>query len=491
MDICDITSPQKFGTLGFPKLQGSYKIMLTDIVSNETQVIEGNNLITNALKDIYSENPCGSVSYNLYQPLATWMFGGILCFSKNLDLSANTYSIPMQDINSITAHAGQDLPISDDDPSRGNPLTSEFVYTKDSVTQVWEWDDRHGNGVISAIALCHTTLGNVGINCQSAALGSFSPLVRFRQFASEEANEEEPYKEHLLAYKEDIGYSFFCTNNVITIYKTPVEIHSTSILFRRCNSNPDHQIASDINISSGFNTIADCLYYFDLKNNILRLVGPADANVLKVITVNLLTNSASIETHILSGLTNSLWCPRFVSSYNQNSPCAISKTDNFIYYPICQNWNNGQGSAEIIKYIRINMQDWSFSEVSPHFSNVTNTYSSYWGGAKINDCGIISQFILNNPNSALYFNGLDSYTSYEYSTPDVPKKSSYYYSNNNVGIGNYQSYDGSYHSTYRRYYFSCTQNLYLATKFNLPSPIKKTSHKLRIEYTLKEIPSND
>ena len=153
MNICDITSPQKFGTLSFPKLQGSYKIMLTDIVSNETQVIKGNNLITNAVKDIYLENPCSSISYNNYQPLATKMFGGILCFFKNLELSANTYSIPMQDVNSITAHAGQDLPISDDDPSRGNPITSEFVYTKDSVTQVWEWDGKHGNGVISAIAL--------------------------------------------------------------------------------------------------------------------------------------------------------------------------------------------------------------------------------------------------------------------------------------------------------------------------------------------------
>lgn len=478
MNICDITPPQKFGTLSFPKLQGSCKIMLTDTVSNETQVIEGNNLITDAVKDIYSENPCSSIDYDYaYQPLATKMFGGILCFSKNLDQSANTYSIPMQDVNSITAHAGQDLPISDDDLSRGNPITSEFVYTKDSVTQVWEWDSRHGSGVISAIALCHTDLGNVGINCQSAALGSFFPIHFVRNSGFDIT---ETYgNRHLLAYKEDIGYSFTCTNNVITIYKTPVEIYSTGILFRRCGSNPDHQIASDINISSGFNTVADCLYYFDLKNNILRLVGPTDANALKVITVNLLTNSASIETHILSGLTNSLWCPRFVSSYNQNSPCAISKTGNFIYYPICQNWNNGQGSAEIIKYIRINMQDWSFSEVSPHFSNVINTYSSYWGGAKINDCGITSQFITSIPIRALYFNGLDSYTSYEYSTPVVPNESSYYYSNNNVGIGRYD-----------KYYVFGTQKLYLATKFNLPSPIKKTSHKLRIEYTLKEIPSN-
>jgi hypothetical protein len=126
------------------------------------------------------------------------------------------------------------------------------------------------------------------------------------------------------------------------------------------------------------------------------------------------------------------------------------------------------------------MQDWSFSEVSPHFSNVINTYSSYWGGAKINDCGIISQFITSIPIRALYFNGLDSYTSYEYSTPVVPNESSYYYSNNNVGIGRYD-----------KYYVFGTQKLYLATKFNLPSPIKKTSHKLRIEYTLKEIPSND
>lgn len=169
-----------FGSLKLPTLKGHVKITLKDLY--HTNVIEGENLITDAIADILSHDYAGAIDTSKILTLADEWFGGILVYEQAHTLSADNYFLPADSENHLWAHAGDIAPgsaeIAQQDLGRGSPVNT--VRTSNSITHTWEWGHSQGNSgdrYIRSLALCHKTLGNVGLGNTSDAFKAFSPFL--------------------------------------------------------------------------------------------------------------------------------------------------------------------------------------------------------------------------------------------------------------------------------------------------------------------------
>ena len=175
-----------FNKVKFPKLHGHVKIKTYYPLSgNIAQIEEGDNIVTNAVRDIFSNNWLGCVNYPQFFPLWSSWYGGVLCYESPHPtvegvLDPNDYFPQADSDNHLTAHAGQTVidTTHDDDPTRGNPVASSYTATEDSIKQVFEWGTTHGNGTISALSLTHADTGSFGLgNTGYHFANSFYPLV--------------------------------------------------------------------------------------------------------------------------------------------------------------------------------------------------------------------------------------------------------------------------------------------------------------------------
>lgn len=155
-------------------IHGHATIELTDVNTGEVEVVESDNIFTNAYRDMvlvpyrgnlspqfwnYSE---GS-SYNIttfktlpFSPI--YIYGGLLCFNDILEEDADNYAFPSE--KSIVARATQCV-YSGTDSTIGNPNHSETKEVSNGVKFVWDFSTDKGNGDISTI--CLTTPLGAGI----------------------------------------------------------------------------------------------------------------------------------------------------------------------------------------------------------------------------------------------------------------------------------------------------------------------------------------
>ena len=131
--------------LKLPKLKGHVKITLRDLY--HTRVIEGENLITDAIADILANNYVGAIDTSKILTLADQWFGGILVYEQAHTLNVSNYFIPADDDNHLWAHAGDEAPasaeIAQQDLGRGSPTNT--TRTSNSITHTWEWGHSQGN----------------------------------------------------------------------------------------------------------------------------------------------------------------------------------------------------------------------------------------------------------------------------------------------------------------------------------------------------------
>ena len=184
--IKDTHKLQGFDKFKMPKLHGHVKIKTYYPLSgNIAQIVEGDNIITNAVRDIFANNYMGCLDNSKILPIWQTWYGGVLCYqsahpTNNGQLDPDVY-FPQSDLeNALIAHAGRTAidPLHDDDSTRGNPVMQDYVATMNSIKQVWEWGTSHGNGVISALSLTHTDTGSYGLgNAGYAFKNSFYPFA--------------------------------------------------------------------------------------------------------------------------------------------------------------------------------------------------------------------------------------------------------------------------------------------------------------------------
>ena len=169
---------QSLAGVSIPKFHGHTKITLRDAKTGEiTDVFEQDNLVTNALSDLFANNNYGSMNYADLTPLRS-MLGGIMCFEDEITAQANNYLPPSQADNKLIAHAGQTAH-SSASTKRGNPngVLSEVIQNGKGYKFVWDFPSSVGNGTISCCCLTSAIGGDVGLT--PIELIADSPLMAF------------------------------------------------------------------------------------------------------------------------------------------------------------------------------------------------------------------------------------------------------------------------------------------------------------------------
>lgn len=215
----DDFKPQKLNSSKFKKLKGHVKLTLKNAKTGETEkVIEGDNIVTNALPDILDKNNYfGCVDYNILTPLWSKWFGGCILYENPFpvdevteEIDPNDYWIKNNSFNKLIGHAGDQV-TSDigDDPTRGMPNTYLRVKNPNSLTMAWEFGPTQALGEISSIALCHKDVGNSGTGKNSNAFRAFQPFEIINRSNLGSISGNNYYQDHNISGQLDDHWAFF------------------------------------------------------------------------------------------------------------------------------------------------------------------------------------------------------------------------------------------------------------------------------------------
>ena len=154
-------------------LKGHTKITLTDVHTGETKVIEKDNMVTNAVAEIFAKNWCGLARFAEILPIRN-LFGGVLCFEGEVTESANNYNPPNDNANELICHAGDEAHTTGE-ATRGQPNVAEWDVQDTSIKYVWDFSTSV-QGEIRTVCLCPGTFGNMGTKPFAA---TYNPLQSF------------------------------------------------------------------------------------------------------------------------------------------------------------------------------------------------------------------------------------------------------------------------------------------------------------------------
>lgn len=212
MIIKDKTELNGFNSTKIPKLKGHVKITLRNVRNGKKEIVEGDNIVTDAIADIYANNYMGGIDYSKLMPMWSKWFGGVLCYNQfHSNLDADKYYPYSESNNSLIAHAGQrGIDVQHDDDMRaGNPTTSAYVETENSIKMVWEWGTTHGNGTIRALSLTHTDVGDAGLGGTNYRFQNLSPFAVINGTQLPAVNSSFNAGDNLLAqYDDNHGIGF-------------------------------------------------------------------------------------------------------------------------------------------------------------------------------------------------------------------------------------------------------------------------------------------
>lgn len=145
-----------------PKLKGTVTVILSNAKTGKTeQIVRGENIVTDALKDILASNHLGVSDFSGLFPIYKKLFGGVLCFDQPITAEAGNYYPPNHSSNYCVAHAGQTA-YTDvaDDNTRGNPNTIESGEIENGYKHVFDFVSTQGNGSFNAVSLTHEDTGS-------------------------------------------------------------------------------------------------------------------------------------------------------------------------------------------------------------------------------------------------------------------------------------------------------------------------------------------
>ena len=467
----------------FPIIAGTVKFKLHNVHNGKDEVVEEHNMATNALKDIFTNNYGGLINYQNFASLYNTWLGGVLLFGNQLDLtSADDYGIPAYTSNPVKAHAGQ-VTITDqaDDLTRGNPDSTGTVLAVDSTKLRWEWGTSAGNGTIASLGLTHSDVGSYGAGVNSVAQRLLAPFadigVISRSYAyGNNANA-------VLGINNNLAYNFYLVDNTtVRIYKTP--INNTKFKLQGGSLLPitDYTTAITATLPNSYNRQQDhgyynnCYYWFDFANNklVLFAVPTEGGNTLYRDNIDLNDGTVTHQDITITGAQ--LWKLRM----NEGSwyglgipptPAMIFDNHLFLYgYD-----SNGSYYAPNLMY-KLNLSDTTdVTQVD------TSTYSSFCppANARANErFTVLGGLIVHD---SFLVNGDKTFALAQTNIGDAT----------DVPLYNYIFHDKISSPIFR---LSVSSNmvsvckLYLATKFNLPSAVTKTSaQSMTVEYTLTEV----
>lgn len=151
-------------------LKGQTTIELTDVNTGEKEVVQSDNMFTNALQNIVDTmikhlgvknlGQFGALGNNLF-PILKNALGGIMLFDSELEENANNILPPTSDVAGCTAYANV-YSNNTDDARRGSLNKIESVSLDNGYKFVWDFSTAQGNGRIASAALTTKTGGVCG-----------------------------------------------------------------------------------------------------------------------------------------------------------------------------------------------------------------------------------------------------------------------------------------------------------------------------------------
>lgn len=484
-------------------LKGHVKVTLRDAKTGKIdQIVEGDNIVTNAVGDLLGNNVLGCVDYTKIYPLWSRWFKGCLALEQPFTLTADDYFIKDDSVNRVVAHAGDVSPDDiADDLKRGNPNTHTQVVQPNFVRQIWEWGPKQGNGTISSIALTHKDVGNAGVGADSVAFRAFQPFdvisIGLSTFASGLKSSENviaKLNDHYGLWFE-IGepgeysnsHSIFETTSITLYFKKlaygEIGIYETTSAITEF----DEKITVDLGV--GNHLYCQPSYYLD--GNKLHLF----SNITGINQYGSCTWNSNVR-HFVITIANDL------SSATVTDVDTIP-TGRSDLAPVCIG-HYGQGSARpsfrCIAHQKVGAIDYWFFPVSANDNSDLNAK----GYLKCDDSGAVSYFdLLETQNyiksgmtgtgicpiimSGRVINGGHGYTCSDQFVVNEPWKVADWAFSTPNDISSYLVPIGGGTSITASRYIVANKMVY-TTKFNLPQTIIKTaSQAMTVEYTITEV----
>lgn len=485
--IKDTVQLQGFPKMKLPKLKGTVEIKLHNPTTGKTTIERGENMITNAMSDIFASNYCGALDYRKLLPLYNKMYGGILCFSKALDVSsqnaADDYFIPDSNPtegNPLTAHAGQNsFSTQDDDYTRGTP--SNVTVSDGIATMSWEWGLSAGNGTISSLALTHTDVGDAGTGSTSNAFKAIKPVIN-AHYTDKSGNEDyglpASNDTRIRFIKDGYAYSFWATTTTnLAIKKIPIAFKETGLVAGSPFIDMSASLIETHNIDVtdlGLSGTYQPYYFFDGNNTLWLLFNSETSRTFKYMTVNLTTWATSSGTIT----TDSVAVGRLGGGSSDTCvPIEILFDGTYMYLPR----SNPQGrNATRLGLLKMKLPPNQADQTATGFSSTCRGQGGIFipnGSHKI----LAADGLVIN-NGTMYPTSSDSAWSSYYDVDTMP----FVVSNDGLASLMLQAVGSRY------YYYVGVSKFYLGTKYNLSSAVTKTpSQSMIVTYTIQEVASNE
>lgn len=492
-----------FNQIRLPKLKGEVKITLHNPTTGKNEVVEGENIITNAVRDIYLNNYLGQADYNKTMPLWSNWFGGVLCYENAFTVDSQTgkpdpddYFIQGEAVNSCVAHAGGSvIPTEhDDDLLRGSPTTSAFQYTATSVKQVWEWLPSHGNSNknISAISLTHKDTGDAGIGTPYWAFQNFTPFVDIKSAGLENTTGALNKPDNInIQFDDNHGLFFHIGESTDVSVWNNLQTDKLTVCIRKLpyfkaglyeTVHADMEYEETFTVTLSFNLYANPCYWFDYENKKLWIFSNVTGwcayskTTINYAVIDCESEDVDSEGTIVSDDNDLMAMPMvrnasFSEIYNPN----IVREGNYFYFPTSSGANYGNNviaiTPNLTGYKKINITN----QADQTFLEFNATHQRYEFSTK---CGGL---ILTEGQ---VFNGVKGYacqvlSQNEGNTHAISQP-------NKISTYTTPMYSQYYGYTQARHILAC--KMVNTSKWNLPTPVQKSaSQSMAIEYTLTEV----
>lgn len=471
----DRMKKQYVAGVDYPLFKGKVTVKLHNVHNGKNEVYESHNTPTNALAHLFANNYGGVLDYNNFTDLFKTWLGGVLLFGNPLDLTApNDYGIPSRLSNPCRAHAGQVSIPSElgqaDDLTRGNPDNSQTVLTGGTTKLCWEWGTSAGNGQISSLGLTHSDVGSYGCGVASQAQASLDPFAEVGAISKSYIlgdNANAPF-----AIDGNMAYGFYLVNaTTIDIFKTP--INNSKFKLQGGSLAPLTAYTTKITAtvqSCSFSRQGECYYHFDFTANTLTIwrVPTEGGTTLLQDVISLADGTVTSTSITVTGV--SLWAFRIYGGA-LSTPCKALVHNGYLYvygYTASATQPNKLYKIEIATPANI-------SEVDTSDFNTFYYPSSTWLGVQnervttLGDLIIHDNFIINGDKT---FGLNQKYLQYDY----------------NNAYGNYGGISSPVFGINSSANIISACKLYLATKYNLPSTVTKTSaQSMTVTYELTEV----
>lgn len=506
-----------FNSVKLPKLKGHVKLTLHNCRTGKNEVIEGENIVTNAVRDIFANNYFGGIDYSKMMPLWSKWYGGVLAYENPHPtvtvggeevLDPDDYFPLGEDENKLTAHAGQVVPQDyADDLKRGMPNTAGQVFADGIVKQAWEWGSTQGNGLISALSLTHADTGDCGLGSLSNAFAGYSPFELIQGAQLPGSNAGLLNADNLFARYDDNHGLFFHIGEPSEFYygrHTSFETKKVTVYVRRMpyfqvglaetlHADSTYERVFTVE-TSGATIYAQPSYYFDSENKHLWLFynntstcgtttgtywwnGTWSNTTVSYFVIDCENEEIVDEGTIVSdaGDLAPLSMPRAIGAGASETDfyvnACIVKDGNYVYLPtgtINGYWTD-YSNYRITGYRKINITNQADQDVIT-FNTTQNAFMSAvkFGGLIINSGRVV--------NGGVGYSCVSQLTESNRAFNDVHKPS---FLAMPIGVGNQSG-------TLPRYIVA--NKMVNSSKFNLPSTVQKTSSQsMTIEYTLQEV----